>query len=57
MKRALFLMIGCLVGLVMIANPITKEEVPCVRRRWELDENTPIFTREPDYIPNMLTIE
>ncbi len=26
MKRALFLMIGCLVGLVMIANPITKEE-------------------------------
>jgi len=25
MKRALFLMIGCLVGLVMIANPITKE--------------------------------
>ena len=26
MKRALFLMIGCLVGLVMIANPITKKE-------------------------------
>ena len=26
MKRALFLMIGCLVGQLMIANPITKEE-------------------------------
>lgn len=35
-------------------NPLTKEKIPCTRKRWDLDENTPIFTREPAYLEELL---
>jgi tRNA(His) 5'-end guanylyltransferase len=38
-------------------NPMTGETVPCTRTRWELDEDTPVFVREPSYLQALLDID
>lgn len=35
-------------------NPLTGEQIPCTRRRWELDPNTPVFARDPSYLDGLL---
>ena len=39
---------------LMGTNPVTGEQTPCIRHKWLLDDEIPIFTQDTQYLSTMI---